>query len=84
MPKITYDEWRAALEAAMAEGKRDDDGLRVEEICEIVGRTIEWVRGKIIRPGLANGTIRRGRRMITRIDGRAYPIPVYQIVKKAK
>jgi len=64
---------------------REVDGFTMRDIALSVGKSDKWVREKIIRRGIEDGTIiLSGFRNQKRIDGQSYPCPVYKLVTKGK
>lgn len=79
---ITMDEWLAELRKL--DMKRDDAGLTAHEIAEAIGRSVEFVRRKLIRKGIAAGQIVCGQRNATDIRGKPILVPVYRLARKRK
>ena len=73
-PDFTGAEWRAVAPAFGS-----SKGLTAEEIGLKINHSAEWVRQKILRPGIANGKIVLGKRLTQRIDGRVTTVPVYSL-----
>lgn len=74
--KITVDEWRSALEAAMH--RAGDDGLTMNEIADALGCSPASARDKLAALHRA-GRLISGKRPQMSIDGVTRSVPVYRL-----
>lgn len=79
--RITESEIIEALRLASQRPTEEGEGLRVEEIREQTGFSVVKIRN-LIRQGLADGTIRRTRRVTTDIGGRRLNVSAFAIAKR--
>ena len=80
--KITMDEWLAELRKL--DMQKNDIGLTAAEIADKMGRSVEFVRRKVLKTGVASGKIVCGVRHATDIRGNPFLTPVYRLAGKRK
>ena len=73
---IQYEEWQQECARLV----KDDDGLTVKELVEMMGFSKSTVLS-ILRKGVAEGTYAKGWSRKINDVGRAMIIPVYRVVK---
>lgn len=79
---FTVEQWVEELTRLSA--RRGEDGLSTQEIAESVGRSVVWVRERILATAKRLGVLRVGRRRGENVAGLPVDIPVYRFVKGGK
>ena len=72
--RITVEEWRVALEAAM--GHSDDAGMTTQELADAMGVSTRVALERLRKLAKA-GTLRHGKRQTVGVSGRPAWTPVY-------
>lgn len=75
--RVTETEWLKEMQRLSS---RSDEGMTTDEWCDALGRSLQYVRGMLLKASKM-GWLVRGKRTKEAINGRIFNADVYKIVR---